>query len=107
MLMAESIAAVTEMAASSDDRHEIRVEPMAPAEAYVRINDAVELTDTCLDAPVSEDFESLRALALLRAAELSGPLVDVTEPEVSPDERRIARRLPGLGRGRGLRSGKR
>ena len=88
ILMAESIASVAAIVAAEADRHEIRVEPMDPGEACERIHDAIEYTDTCFDAPVGEDFQALRALALLRAADLPGPFPGgVGEPEISAAER--------------------
>jgi hypothetical protein len=40
-----------------------------------------------IDPPVSKDFESLRALALLRAAQLPGRRVEIARPELSRAER--------------------
>src|SRR4051812_700236 len=88
ILMAESIASVSAIVAAENDRHQVRVEPMLPGEACERIHKAIELTDRTLGAPVGEDYQALRAFALLRAADLPGPFpADTGEPEISQAER--------------------
>jgi hypothetical protein len=87
ILLAHSIASVEEAIAREPGHGRMVLEPISPQEACARIHDAMELTDMTLEAPVSEDYASLRALALLRAAELPGPLVEVGDVECSQDER--------------------
>ena len=88
IVLADSIDRVQELlTANPDDHAALRVEPIDTGEAYVRISDAIEITDMTLDPPASEDYTGLRALALLRAAELSGPFPEISGPEVGADER--------------------
>ena len=88
IVLADSIDRVEELLAANPDDHAVlRVEPIDTGEAYVRISDAMELTDMTLDAPVGEDYAALRALARLRADELPGPFPEISPPEVAPDER--------------------
>lgn len=92
IVMADSIAAVEELAAASaGERVAMRVEPIAPGEAAIRIRDAMELTDMTLEAAVGEDYAALRSLAILRADELVGPFPEVSMPEVSAEEREALR----------------
>jgi hypothetical protein len=89
ILLADSIAAVEDVVSRNRDeeRDRIVLEPISPQEASVRIHEAMELTDMTLEAPVSDGYAGLRALALLRAAELPGPPIDVSHAECSPEER--------------------
>lgn len=88
IVLADSIARVEELlTAHPDDAGSLRIEPIDPGEAFVRIDDAMQLTDMTLDPPVGEDYARLRALARLRADELSGPFPEIPRPEVGPDER--------------------
>ena len=88
ILLADSIDRVEELlVASPPDDGQLRVEPISSGEAYARISGAMELTDMTLDPPVTEDYAGLRALAVLRADELSGPFPDISPPEVAADER--------------------
>lgn len=88
ILLADSIDRVAEfLTASPDEQAVLRLDPIDPGEACARIHAAMELTDVTLDPPVGEDYARLRALALLRADELSGPFPEISIPEVSRDER--------------------
>ena len=88
VVLADSIDRVDELLAEHlDDHPGLRIEPIDSGEAYVRISDAMELTDMTLEPPVSDDYAALRALARLRADDLSGPFPDSSPPDVGPDER--------------------
>ena len=88
VVLADSIDRVDELLAEHlDDHPGLQIEPIDSGEAYVRISDAMELTDMTLEPPVSDDYAGLRALARLRADDLSGPFPDRSPPEVGPDER--------------------
>lgn len=88
ILMADSLADVERVLASDPDALAAPVlEPIGTGEAWVRIDAAMELTDRTLDPPVGEDYASLRAIALLRAAELPGPFPEINEPELTQAER--------------------
>lgn len=89
ILLADSIDSVEEVlnANSAGDRAAPRLEPIEQSEACARVHAAMQLIDITFDPPVGEDYARLRAFALLRAGELSGPFPDVSPPEVSPGER--------------------
>ncbi|HYU60170.1 MAG TPA: hypothetical protein VEK39_05370 [Solirubrobacterales bacterium] len=88
ILLADSIERVEDvMRENPQDDGVLRIEPIEPAEASARVRAAIELTDMTLDAPVGEDYARLRALALLRAADLPDGDVDVDIPEISAEER--------------------
>lgn len=88
VVLADSIDRVDELLTANPDGHPgLRIDPIASGEAFVRINDAMELTDMTLEPPVSEDYAGLRALARLRTDDLPGPFPDVPPPEVGHDER--------------------
>ncbi len=89
ILLADSIDRVEELMSSSnpDEQVPLRLEPIGQPEACARIHDAMAMTDMTLDPPVGDDYASLRALALLRADELSGPMAEVPTPEVSTEAR--------------------
>ncbi len=89
IVLADSIAQIERIVdGESDDEDGVIVESMGPVEAGARIYDAMQLTDETLAPPVGEEYPALRALAMLRAADLpGGPPVDVSDPEVSPESR--------------------
>ena len=80
ILLAESIEHVAEVIREhpSDDG-ELRLEPIEPAAAAARILMAMDLTEMTLDAPVSEEYPALRALATMFAGET--PRLAFPEPQ--------------------------
>jgi hypothetical protein len=92
ILLADSVDYVAEvMRRSAPDDGELRLEPIDPAVAGAEIHAAMDLTEMTIDPPVSDDYASLRALAMLRADEVPGGGM-VTEREEMPDEDRDALR---------------
>lgn len=88
LVLADSIESVEQvMRERPEGDGELRIDPIDPAEAGVRIHDAMALTDMTVDPPVGEEYAPLRALALLRADELPGGKVDIEIPEVPREER--------------------
>ncbi len=82
LLLADSIDRVAEvMRRHPREDGALRLEPVDPAVAAVKIDAAMDLTEMTLDPPVSEDYAGLRALAMLRADEAPGgaPLEDREE----------------------------
>jgi hypothetical protein len=92
ILLADSIDRVAEvMRQNPDDEAEVRLERIGPAVAAAEIHAAMDLTEMTLDAPVSEDYAGLRALAMLPADEAPGGAA-ATEREEMPAEDRDALR---------------
>jgi len=82
----EEVERILREAHADEDPVELIFEPMDVREAGARIRAAMDFTDMTLDPPVSDDYVSLRALALLLADEI--PLTEI-DPlhELDADER--------------------
>jgi hypothetical protein len=89
ILLTGSIDRVAEVIreTAADDDGEVRLDPIRPAQAAAEIVAAMELTEITLDAPVSEDYAALRALARLRADEVPGVALVAERQEMSVAER--------------------
>ena len=88
ILLADSIDRVAEVMRKHPERGgELTLEPIAPGVAAGRIHAAIELTEMTLDPPVSDDYARSRALAMLRADEVSN-VVAVPERDEMPHEER-------------------
>ncbi len=88
ILLADSIDRVAEvMRKHPRGDGELTLERIAPGVAAGRIAAAIELTEMTLDPPVSDDYARLRALAMLRADEVSH-FVAVPERDEMPHEER-------------------
>lgn len=88
ILMAESIDRVRELMASNPEPGgALTLEPIDPAEAGLRIRDAMKLTDMTLGAPVGEEYATMRSLAILRADQLPYADIDVAVAEMPTEER--------------------
>jgi hypothetical protein len=89
-LVADSIESVERIMRDNPEQEggELLMEPLALQAAAAQIHAAIGLTDMTLGAPVDEDYARLRAVALLRADEATGPRVGAPErPEMPHDER--------------------
>ena len=88
ILLADSIDRVAEvMRKHPRGDGELTLERIAPGVAAGRIAAAIELTEMTLDPPVSDDYARLRALAMLRAGEVSH-FVPVPERDEMPSDER-------------------
>jgi hypothetical protein len=89
ILLADNIDRIESvMRANPDpDGAVLRMEPLEPGVAAGHVLAAIEATDMILDAPVSDDFAPLRALALLRVAQASWLQTATDLPEVTQRER--------------------
>ena len=88
ILLADSIDRVAEvMRKHPRGDGELTLERIAPGVAAGRIAAAIELTEMTLDPPVSDDYARLRALAMLRAGEVSH-FVPVPERDEMPHDER-------------------
>jgi len=74
ILLADSIDSVRRVIETKPPQDgEVVLEAIDEGEAREQIHRAMELTDMTLEAPVGEDYASLRAIALRRADELRSP----------------------------------
>jgi hypothetical protein len=88
ILLADSIDAVKSVVRDHPaDEGDVRLEPIALAQAAARLRAALELTDMTLAAPVGEDYAALRSLALLRVDELPYAEVEIDRPGLDTGER--------------------
>jgi hypothetical protein len=88
ILLADSIDRVAEMMRKHPrDDGELTLERIAAGIAAGRIDAAIELTEMTLDPPVADDYARLRALAMLRADEVSD-VVAMPERDELPHEER-------------------
>ena len=92
ILLADSIDRVSEvMRENPAEGGELTLEWIEPADAAVEIHAAMALTEITIDPPVSEEYAALRALASLRADEVTGITVRPEREEVTPAEREALR----------------
>ena len=88
VLFTESIDRVAEvMRESPDPGGDLRLEALDPATAAAEALEALALTDMTLDPPVSEEYASLRAMALLRAYEAPANGKLTPPEEIEPAQR--------------------
>ena len=92
ILLADSIDRVAEvMRGNPAGGGELSLDRIEPAAAAAEIHAAMELTEMTWDAPVSEDYAALRALAMLRADEVPGVTSLAEREEMSVAERDVLR----------------
>ena len=88
ILFADSVDRVAEvMRKHPQGDGELTLERIVPGVAAVRIDAAIELTETTLEPSVSDDFAPLRALAMLRVDEVSHVLAVPERDEMPREER--------------------
>jgi hypothetical protein len=88
VLLADSIDRVAEVMRKNPRRDgDLKLERIEPGIAAGRIDAAIALTEMTLDPPVGDDYARLRALAILRADEVSN-VKPVPEREELPHEER-------------------
>jgi hypothetical protein len=88
ILLADSIDRVAEVLRGKPaEGGELSLDRIEPAAAAAEIHAAIELTEMIWDAPVSEDYAALRALAMLRADEVPGVTSLPEREEMSVAER--------------------
>lgn len=88
ILLADSIDRVAEvMRRNPADDAELRLERIDPAVAAAEIRAAMDLTEMTLEPPVSDDYASLRALAMLRADEAPGGAMAPQREEMAAEDR--------------------
>jgi hypothetical protein len=75
------------LASAPDDGVEVRLDALSLEEAAARIREGLELTDMTLEAPVSEDYWELRALAGARLRSLPQGVGLPEREEVEPEQR--------------------